>query len=69
MASVAFSVSRQGGYKRERREFCPSVNGRSVATTPAIAMSTVPKVWFLLEETRLVADMELGHAHSSALRC
>jgi hypothetical protein len=48
MASVAFSVSRQGGYKRERREFCPSVNGRSVATTPAIAMSTVPKVWFLL---------------------
>ena len=47
MAYVTFSVS-PGGYKRERREFCHSVNGRSVATTPAIAMSTVPKVWFLL---------------------
>jgi len=47
MAYVAFSVS-PGGYKRELREFCHSVNGRSVATTPAIAMSTVPKVWFLL---------------------
>ena len=27
-----------------------SVNGRSVATTPANALSTVPKVWVLLGE-------------------
>ena len=46
MAYVAFSVSRQGAI--DRQEFCRSVNGRSIATTPAIATSTVPKVWFLL---------------------
>jgi hypothetical protein len=47
MEYVAFSVSRQGAIS-ENGGSSASVNGRSVATTPAIAMSTVPKVWFLL---------------------
>jgi len=68
MADVAFSVSRPEAISENGKEFCHSVNGCSVATTPAIAKSMVPKVWLLLGD-RLVADLERGHAHSSALRC
>jgi len=69
MASIAFSVGRQGATSENGMTSATSVNGRSVATDPAIVLSTVANVYVLLGDKAGGRHGARSHAHSSALRC